>query len=177
MFLSLGEFSPSVWLGENNNRLLRRDKRSGQAQGRRALGCLKVSLGGQRYLRPGLGKKGLGQLLLLALMEFTGEGGCSTVGRIHHHRVLSATFYHGLSSALESSHCTGTLLTPSLTKQRTVTICWVPQGKPRILERGRCALSSLMKPRISSDSTCSVSANGTPGQQIVLKRPFLLLTP
>lgn len=62
-----------------------------------------------------------------------------TVGRIHHFGVLSsAVFYREWSSALESSPCTGTWLTPSLTKQMTPPhLLRCLRGNPQILERGR----------------------------------------
>lgn len=123
-------------------------------------------------------KKGLGQLLLLALMEFTGEGGCSHCGENSpplQGSVCCVLPWAELCSWEQPLHWDLVNTLPHQTK--IFTICWVPQGNARILERGRCVLSSLMEPTNISDSTCSLSANGTPGLQIVLERPFLLLTP
>lgn len=57
--------------------------------------------------------------------------------------------YHEWSSALGSSPCTGTLLTPSLTKQRTLHhLLGCLRRNPRTLERGRYVLSSPMKKQV-----------------------------
>lgn len=124
-------------LGDKNDQLLERDKRSCQLRGGVLLATLSLPGGssgkGRDITRFGLGKVlSAAPSFLSCSWHLEGKQAAVAVGRTGYHSgvLFPAPFScHEWSSASESSQFTGTLLTPNLTNKGLFTICWGASGK------------------------------------------------